>query len=431
MALTSTEALDYLSALRAPPDTSALVIAYSGGPDSTALLALAHAARDALPALRALHVNHGLHPQAANWEAQCRDVCAQLNVPFDARRVATASASETDARRARYEAFEASLNEGEVLALAHHRDDALETTMLNWLRGTGPRGLAGMPRNRPLGRGRLVRPVLDLPRQVLLDVVRRSGLPTIQDPANQSLDHARNRLRAMLAGLDPHFPGWRDAAARSLELMGEQNALLDALLDPMLEARLDAAALRLEAEDTPALRAALLRRWLQRLALKPPPASKLREFTRQLDEARGETAPRLAHSDWSMQAYRDRVYLCLGQALQGELLWQGQSLSLPGGCLRWRGDAASAPRLTVRARQGGERLRLAGRRHSSSVKKLLQDAGMPPLLRERLPLIYRDETLVAVGDRWLSEAFAAELAGLGLCYDYTPSAVLDPAGHPL
>ena len=139
-------------------------VAFSGGLDSTVLLhLLAQLARsEALPALSALHVHHGLQAAADGWPAHCQAVCRSLGIPLRVERVqvAVGGSIEQAARDARYRAFQANLGEGQVLLTAQHLDDQAETLLFRLLRGAGLRGLAAMPASRPLGGGRLCRPLL-------------------------------------------------------------------------------------------------------------------------------------------------------------------------------------------------------------------------------------------------------------------------------
>ncbi|ERI53187.1 hypothetical protein N878_16440, partial [Pseudomonas sp. EGD-AK9] len=163
-------------------------IAFSGGLDSSVLLHLLAGLvrREALPPLAAIHVHHGLQPAAEAWPEHCARSCAQLDIPLEivAVQVAPGASLEQAARQARYAAFAARLGEGEVLLGAQHRDDQAETLLFRLLRGAGVRGLAAMPVARPLGRGTLVRPLLDVPRTELLAYAEAHGLSWVEDPSN-------------------------------------------------------------------------------------------------------------------------------------------------------------------------------------------------------------------------------------------------------
>ncbi|TAM95637.1 MAG: tRNA lysidine(34) synthetase TilS, partial [Rhodanobacteraceae bacterium] len=189
-----------------------LCIAFSGGPDSTALLhALAQLTEARERGLRALHIDHGLHADSGAWARHCADFCQALDVPLTVLRACVGDARgegiEAAARRVRYAAFIGNLGEGEWLSLAHHRDDQIETVLLKLLRGAGPDGLGGMRALRPLGRGFLWRPLLETPREVLRKYLTCQGLRTIDDPANADPRFARNTVRhEVLPLLTRHWP---------------------------------------------------------------------------------------------------------------------------------------------------------------------------------------------------------------------------------
>ena len=196
-------------------DAARWVVAFSGGLDSTALLHLLLAWRERrgkAPAIAALHINHQLQAAADDWQAHCRSHCADLDVAFQALCVDTQGSGEAAARDARYRAFEHYLQPGDVLMLAHHLDDQVETFFLRLLRGAGLEGLSAMPASRPLGDARLARPLLHLTRAELAHYVNERGWRHIDDPTNADASIDRNFLRhqvlpvvaAALAGVSLH-----------------------------------------------------------------------------------------------------------------------------------------------------------------------------------------------------------------------------------
>ena len=148
-------------------------VALSGGLDSSVLLHLVQRIRQHMPdapALTAIHVNHGLHPDASRWQTLCHGLCDTLDVELLSVEVAvddTPDGLEAAAREARYTVFERVLAAGDVLFMAHHLDDQIETFFLRLMRGAGPQGLSGMPQTRNLGQGCLLRPLLEFPRAQL------------------------------------------------------------------------------------------------------------------------------------------------------------------------------------------------------------------------------------------------------------------------
>src|SRR5690606_10484398 len=178
-------ALEHLAPCLAAP---ALCLGLSGGLDSMVLLhAVTELRRHSpLPPLKAIHVHHGIHPDADRWVEHCQRECAARQVDLVVHRVTLPSGGNVEelARDARYGVFEQQLGAGDWLLLAHHADDQLETLLFRLMRGTGVRGLAGMPRSRALGQGRLLRPLLDWTRAQLADWAAAQGLAWIEDPAN-------------------------------------------------------------------------------------------------------------------------------------------------------------------------------------------------------------------------------------------------------
>jgi tRNA(Ile)-lysidine synthase len=405
------------------------VVAFSGGMDSTVLLHwLASGPALRAGGLRALHVDHGLHPDSGAWAAHCADTCRQLGIDFESRRVAVDAAGgglEAAAREARYHALAEGLRPGERVALAHHRDDQAETVLLRLLRGAGD-GLAAMRPLRRFGGGWLWRPLLALPREALADYARRHGLAWIEDPSNAGEQADRNFLRLrVLPVLAGRWPGASANLARSASLMATQADLLGegdarrlAQVQGLDEATLSVPALLALA---PAWRDRVLRHWLASLALPPLPATGLRAITDELLPAREDGEPAFAWSGAVVRRWRDLLYA--GPALPPlpvdyAATWDGREpLALPtGDVLSLSPSGAFDAPLAVRARQGGERLVLPGRSHSSELKHLLQDLGLPPWLRARLPLLYGPGgELLAAGDIAVAAPLQGWLEANGRC----------------
>lgn len=427
---------DATPVLPRPPRAAPLLVGYSGGLDSTVLLHLL-AADAGLRAhgLRAIHVHHGLDPRADDWAAHCAAECAALGIPLTMVRATVprdgGEGLEAAARRVRHDAFGAALGEGEILALAHHRDDQAETFLLRALRGSGSDGLGAMRPWREYGRGWLWRPLLDLPRDALLAHARRVGLRWIEDPSNACEAHDRNYLRhQVLPRLAARWPRAAAALAQAAALQREATELLDqgdaeALarvrsLDP---ACLDADALRALG---PPRRARVLRRWIAEAGLPPLPAEGVARIQRELlAEAPGEAA-RFGWRDAEVRRWRGLLWAGRRRPLPPggtRLDWDGRTpLAWPGGgTLRLApapGDDGSAdppaPPFVVHPRAGGERITLPGRAHSHALKHVLQELGVPPWVRERLPLLsHPDGTLLAAGDLVLSAALDGWLRATG------------------
>jgi tRNA(Ile)-lysidine synthase len=431
------------------PEPPAVAIAFSGGRDSTALLHAAVAVRDAglVTGLRALHVEHGLHPEAPHWRDRCAAFCSDLEVPFTALAVAAEAAKgespEAAAREARYAALAAELGPGEWLLTAHHRDDQAETLLLQLLRGSGVAGLAAMPARSPFASGWLVRPLLELDRASLAAYASDHRLDWCEDPSNAAIEHDRNFLRhEIMPRLASRWPAVTDCLARSAAHCAEA----DGLLDELAGRELSALALSGQPEVLPVdgllalpadRRRLLLRHWLVTLGLPRPGHRVLARIEREALVAAPDRNPVVSWSGGEVRRHRNTLHARVPAAYPDPtpLPWDpADELELPWGVLaaeavtgaglaqaRLRGQ-----RLTVRTRTGGERLRLPGR-PTRTLKKLLQEAGVPTWRRAGLPLVYVGEELAAVADLWIAEGYEANdgVPGWRLQWHET-----DPPGMP-
>lgn len=407
-------------------NASCLLVAFSGGLDSSVLLSLLCELRDSvIPELRleAVHVNHGLQAEAAAWEAHCRQVCESMQLPFHARRVkvdssATGTGLEAAAREARYAVFRDLLPEAGLLLQGHHLDDQSETLLLHLLRGSGARGLAGIPAGRPLGRGRLLRPLLRCERASLLSYARARSLVWIEDPSNADPVFDRNYLRqSVLPLLKQRWPAVLDNVARSASLFSETEQLLEECAAADLQRVVGSSAWRLALEPLRELPEArqrnVLRYWIRSLcgdAGASMPFRVLHSGLSMLLTARSDGVPALA---WGragkrleLRRFQGELYLlrALPEPSAFVLDWQaGAVLQLPpgfGSLHLLSAESGHAPlglQLQVRLRRGGEVMRLRGR-GTKTLKNLLQENKVPPWLRERIPLVFdKDELLVVPG----------------------------------
>ena len=397
--------------LEALPADATLCVGLSGGADSTALLNALVQLRAA--PVRALHVNHGLNEQSEAWAAQCQALCATLGVPCTVARVHVDRASgegiESAARRARYAAFVQHLNAGEYLVLAHHRDDQAETVLLKLLRGAGPAGLAGMRQLRPLGRGQLLRPLLNVPRTALATYVAEQQLPVIDDPSNSDPAIARVWLRReIVPRLQRHWPQVVDSLTHSARASAAAADYLATVWRAQLEAlrrghALDARGWLALHE---ALRVPLLEAWLHEQGLAAPTTAQRVQIEKQIVQAAPDRLPCVRYGSTEIHLWRGAIHAQRQPGLIDETWsasWQGERLALPGaGSVE--ASATLAHPLTVRLRRGKERIKPAGDAHTRDLRDLFQAGALPPWQRLRCPLVFDGRELLAVGDRWASDA---------------------------
>ncbi len=254
-----------------PPEGGIVVVGYSGGADSTALLhILTRLQNDLLIRVHAAHLHHGIRPEADQDVALCQSVCQSLGVPLHVERIEVPRLAEEQGltieeagRQARYAFFERVADEvGAVaIATAHTRDDQIETILINLLRGTGPRGLRGMPYQR----GRIIRPLLDVSREQTHAYCREQNLPTCYDRTNEDPRQLRYRVRTelmpVLVALAPTFDRH---LLRLAQIIENEEAWWDAQIRELLKGR-DPNRLRLDFLRWlhPAVQRRLLREWLR------------------------------------------------------------------------------------------------------------------------------------------------------------------------
>lgn len=403
------------------PTTTPAAVALSGGADSVALLALLAKRENLL----AVHVHHGIRGAEADRDAAfCRQLTDALGVPLAVLRVdvpALAAQSgeslETAAREARYAAIAALMREQGIplLVTAHHADDQLETMLQHLLRGSGTRGLCGIPAVRELGEGLLVaRPLLSVSKASLLDYLREAQLDYMVDSTNEEAFCQRNFLRLrvipLLLELQPNAPL---LAARCAEALAGDEQYLDGIAADFLQ----------EQGSTPcvsALRALprpVLVRVLRRLLPTVPTATHLAQIDALLaDEKPGATL-----------SLPGRVRLCI---TKGRLLYEEdtRSVPIPYEAELVPGENAVTPQVlavltspaaapipredyayTVRVQLSRDalqgKLRLRSRREGDvvlsngmhkAVRRMLAQTGLPPGVRQRVPLLADSAGVVAV-----------------------------------
>lgn len=406
-----------VSWLATQPDLTRLLVAYSGGRDSHVLLhRLASDPRIGQRyQLHAVHIHHGLQSAASAWAEHCAQVCQTLGVKFgclavDAR-PRPGESLEAAARTRRYQALAALLDAHSAVLTAHHQSDQAETVLLALLRGSGPRGLAAMPMRRALGRGWLLRPLLYCHATELSQYAQQHALEWIDDPSNTEMRHQRNVLRhQIMPQLHTHWPSMETTLSRVAAHAAEASGLLDELAASDL-ARLQSAdhslALQPLQQLSPGRQRNVLRHWLHSHGLPTPSTQQLHQVVSSLMTAAVDRQPCVRWPGVVLRRYQQRLYaLTPASPLPDEPIpWPDpyQPLRLPNGdCVQLIsqvGQGLHPQALTnvhIRQRHGGERFHPHGRSHSQSLKKLLQEAHLPPWERQRLPLLYCGQCLAAV-----------------------------------
>jgi tRNA(Ile)-lysidine synthase len=435
-----TKLADFLTQVFSVDTCPKLLLAYSGGLDSTVLLHLLSQLRDSLPfQLSAMHVHHGLSPNADVWAEHCSLSCQQYHVPFILSHVKLDKQSglgiEAAARNARYQALHS--QSADFICLAHHQDDQAETLLLQLARGAGVKGLSAMADNAE----KLLRPLLDESRASLLEYAQQYQLQWIEDESNSDTRYDRNFMRLqVLPLLESQYPAIKKTLSRSARHAAEASQLLEELAQIDAQTAIvnsaDSALTKLDLTLLASLSEAraknLVRWWLTTQQTNLPqflmPSSEvLEQILVQLLKTQADAKVKVkVGSDVYVQKYLDFAYLVTERAEipPYNILWQGESEIVISDQVRLTfkqqlGIGLSLKKLEhvklrIKNREGGERFKPDLGRPSRTIKRMLQEYNIPPWQRERLPLVFMDETLIAIPNLAVAANLKAASDEMGL-----------------
>ncbi|CAG7857369.1 bifunctional protein TilS/HprT [biofilm metagenome] len=410
---------------------SRIVIAYSGGLDSHVLLHLCASGKQIKNKLTAVYINHGLQKEANAWAKHCESICHELGVKFQAINVnavaAPGESPEEAARNARYAALMPLLGKDDALLVAQHVDDQLETVLLQLFRGSGLKGLSGMPSSMPFGSGLLIRPLLDVSKDDIIRYANDHALNWINDPSNQHTAFDRNYLRHdILPLIKKRWPSIDLTVSRSATHCAEAQTIISTLADELLasamhtDKTLDINALHNQSASYQAL---IIRQWFQVLGLKMPGQRIVKQILEQVITAKTDANPIVATQGHQIRRYRQRLYCIKPQQIitmmDGVLTCDQMSFSVTDN-IRYEVmpstdginvEQWNNARITINFRSGGESICLPGRTGTHSLRKLFQEAGVPPWERGLIPLVYLDGKLAAVGELWIAAGFFSKANG--------------------
>ncbi|MBO9493480.1 tRNA lysidine(34) synthetase TilS [Thalassotalea sp. G20_0] len=449
--LSSEWVLDQLSSsLQLPVSECPLTVAFSGGVDSTVLLHLLACLRDRgdIADVCAVHVHHGLSRYADQWAEHCQSVCEQWQIPLTIARVSLENGGyglEQAARDARYQVFSNAVEEGGCLLQGHHRDDQAETVLLRLFRGTGVDGIQGIPEQRSLGNGLLLRPLLNVARSSIEDYARANNLRFIEDDSNTDERFSRNFLRQRLMPMvEERWPGASERLVEFAREVGQMNQTVQQQTAEQLAACIDYRPQWLPGQQPlinlttlqsldVSSRRRVVRQWLKLQGIQPPSRETLEQTFDEVIEARIDAEPLLKVSTrFTLTRYQqmlvvldEEVNLLAFEPMIWD--WQKEPIVVLGDrsliCSAEQEHNGSAIRLPQKPLllkrrchiSGDEKFAIAGRRGRKTLKKWLQDYNVPPWLREYLPLVFDGDQMVAAPGLWVCDGYyASESDGLAL-----------------
>lgn len=402
-------------------------IAYSGGLDSEVLLSLCHHLQIELGAkFHAIHIHHGLSANADDWAKHCRHSCERYQINYVEERLALTinpgESLEALARNARYAALAKYLQPDDMLLTAHHEDDQAETVLLQLFRGAGVKGLSAMPAIKKFKQAWLARPLLSFSRATLNEYAKLNKLNWVNDESNYNTQLARNFLRNdIFPLLRTRWPTIHKTIARSARHCYTAQQLLDEWSALPLQQILGSQANTISCRKLSALdaktQALLLRTWILQCGFSLPNAKKLKMLCTQVLSAKIDRTPSVEWANHIIRRYQDDLYIMQKESTfdQKQIYpWDLQAVLDIGslGKLQIKSRVGYGLRedtkaITVRFRQGGEKVHIVKRGHRT-LKKLFQEWQIPPWLRDRIPLIYSDDKLIAVVGYFIDAEFIAK-----------------------
>ncbi len=412
--------------LRDLPQPEQYVIAYSGGLDSHVLLHLMATLRNqgSIPC-QAIHIQHGLQTDAADWATHSQVVCQALAVPLQVAHLQLqpepGASLEAQAREARYAALHRLAPPKSMLLTAHHADDQAETVLLQLMRGAGIQGLAAMPDCRPAPCGWHARPCLGVSRQAMQAYAEQHKLSWIEDPSNQDTDFDRNYVRQqVMPVIRARWPAASRTITRSANHLATTLPIIQAQTERDLADSLNTAG-RLQVTALLALPLVrcqhVVRAWVRQAGHPVPNQAQLAEITDKVLHAAPDAQPMVGWQHSLLRRYREQLWLQTrpvppAPAPDTQLAWPAGStdITLPCGTLQRIPATEGIPDrywqqglMSVRWRTPGVRCQPKGRQGSRTFKQLCQTYAVPPWQRAYLPLLYANEQLIAVADLCVAE----------------------------
>ncbi len=427
-----------------------IVLALSGGMDSRVLLDLlkTYAKHNPHYDYLVIHIHHGLSPNADDWLAACKRWTKEAGFNFKGIKVLLKTEGESlenAARKARYEAISQEVKEGAFILTGQHAEDQCETFLLALKRGSGPKGLAAMPVFRPLAKAFLFRPLLTVSRLTISEYAKEKKLDWLNDESNFDTRFDRNFIRqTWLPIASARWSGLVPAINRSAKLCAEQEALIDELLTPYDDKliQIDGSFCLTEyLKLSEKMQSAMLRRWLTKMMLTSVSFAKLYQIQVNLIGAAEDANPILNLGDWQIRRFRQKLYVI--RAFLDVSHWQAKlipdvplvlpdKLGLIGLYQTPHKNALGLKQPTnkvlirVSFDPKGLSAHPLGRQGKRKLKKLFQEYGVPSWQRQRMPLIFYDETLVAVAGLFVCEGFL----GTDFYLDWTACAIPEKSAVP-
>lgn len=386
-------------------------VGFSGGVDSHALLFLAKELQEKgfIKDIEAIHVNHNINASSDLWEKHCKNVAANLNIPYRSKSVNLKSLGnlEHNARSLRYETFAKLIGKNEALLLAHHLDDQVETVLMRLFKGTGARGICGIKDIADIHNIKVIRPLLAISKEDILAFAAKHKLDYITDPSNTDSSLDRNYIRHnIVPHIKARWPNALQSITGSVSHIVKQEEYISRFCEDILQKislgnKLSISDLKKYSESEQHM---LLRAWIIKHNIYSPSTKTLSRIFKELIGAQMDKNPRIKIQNIELRRFRGYIYLLPykkpGAHIESKVWPIGQKTLYILEIDKTLARDDSNLDLTVKFRAGGEKV--AG---SKTLKKLMYEKEVPPWERALIPIIYHENKLVCVMGLFTAEGF--------------------------
>ena len=417
-----------------------ICVALSGGVDSTVLLYALNQVLDKDVSIRAIHINHNLDKSSQSWADFCKKICDQMQIQINIYSVKVNTTEgfgiEAAGRKARYQKLQKSIQEGEWLMTAHHQDDQLETILLRMARGTGVEGLQGIQKKFNFGRGSILRPLLDVSKSEILGYAREKKLNWVEDTSNQETYFDRNFLRMkVIPTLKERWPSFSTSVSRLSDISAQTSTLLKELAEQDLEFNYPVKNLNTDIFKNKSIGRItnIIRFLILKNEMSVPSMKVLNSGVNTLLNPKSIN-PSMVWGSYCIKRYLDKLYFLKLSELQPNqsnqlIKWSIDEpliLDESGSMLlatMTRGQGLSLKKcdknLDIQFRKGGESIRPVGHKITKKLKKLFQEDHVLPWVRDKIPLLYKKDELIGVGDLWFNHNYIASSGEDGFLVNWT------------
>lgn len=417
--------------------SSRIVVAYSGGLDSSVLLDLvvSYVRECKNISLSLIHVDHGLSPSSLEWGIHCKEIASLYNLKCSVVRVTSLrkakQSEEAWARNARYEILERHVDANSILLTAHHKNDQVETIIHHAMSGAGPHGLKGMRHVRSFGQGSLVRPLLNFSAELIKEYSLEKKLKWVEDSSNFSDKYLRNNIRKTgLPALEKIYPsaleGIYRVGLRQLEIVDGLNQIFDPKIKECVISE-GIYSVKIFKFFPESLHGFLVKRLLEQIDFPVPRESHVLAILGILNST-GKRSPVVRWGGVEVRLYRSQMYLMreLPVSTCPSLGWTGLSVSMPWGELEVEKNTGrevldpnkiSHQPIKICFRRGGEKFQPSRSAFHHDLKKLFQQWNVPPWERAFVPIIKNGDEIVAVCGYGISRKYLAEEGEVGFSFN--------------